>query len=235
VECCVRDRDFSQKKVYHCELCDRWFCEKHIEPRLAFIRDYDAITRYPELRVMLDNDWKREDGHPDFAYTRIKFLELDIEEKNRNKLIKQALDTMNHYYAEVEIHEKSVDVEADRKKRVEMLLKEEEEIDKGQEQKKQVKTTEKKPKKGMVSEGSLHFIRGETEEKRKRHLHINVKGLAVSTLVFLVGLGWFLFFFSKGVYLIFIIPFIPFPIPFWVFGIGAMIFGALGFIASIVG
>lgn len=47
---------------------------------------------------MLDDEWKRKDGHPDFAYTQIKFLELGIEEKNRKELIKQALDRMNHYY-----------------------------------------------------------------------------------------------------------------------------------------
>jgi len=73
---------------------------------------------------------RRENGHPDFEYSRRKFRQLDIDEKKRNELIKQALDRMNHYYAEVEFSEKSIDVEADRKKRVEMLLKEEAEIDK---------------------------------------------------------------------------------------------------------
>lgn len=37
---------------------------------------------------------------------------------------------MNHYYAEVEIPEKPIDLEEKRKKTVEMLLKEEAEIDK---------------------------------------------------------------------------------------------------------
>lgn len=71
---------------------------------------------------------RRQDGHPDFEYSRRKFRQLDIEEEKRNELIKQALDRMNHYYAE--IPEKPIDAEADRRKRVETLQKEEEEIGK---------------------------------------------------------------------------------------------------------
>lgn len=127
IECKVRDGDSSKKKVFKCGLCERWFCEKHIEPRLAFIRDLEAMARFPEIRVMLDSEWNREDGHPDFAYSRKKFEEIEMEEKKRNELIKQALDRMNRYYAEAEILEEPIDVEADRKKRVETLLKEERE------------------------------------------------------------------------------------------------------------
>jgi hypothetical protein len=132
VECKVRDGDSSKKKVFKCGLCERWFCEKHREPRLAFIRDLKAMARFPELRVLFGGEWNREDGHPDLEYSRRKFRELEIEEKRRNELIKQALDRMNHYYAEVEIPEKPIDVEADREKRVEILQKEEKEIEKNQ-------------------------------------------------------------------------------------------------------
>jgi hypothetical protein len=135
VECCVRERDLSQKKVYRCELCDRWFCEKHIEPRLAFIRDLEAIDNIPEIRVLYFTEIKekkQKEGHPDFEYSRRKFRELDIEEKRRNELIKQALDRMNHYYAEVDISEEPIEALRARSKRVAMLLKEEEEMDKPQ-------------------------------------------------------------------------------------------------------
>jgi hypothetical protein len=98
VECVVRERDFSEKTVYRCELCDRWFCERHSEPRLAFIRDLNAIENSPEARALYYTEMKREDGHPDFAYTKMRLWELHIEEKNRNELIKQALDKMNSYY-----------------------------------------------------------------------------------------------------------------------------------------
>ena len=42
-ECSVRDRDFSEKKLYKCETCDRWFCEKHVRPRTFLIRGVDDI------------------------------------------------------------------------------------------------------------------------------------------------------------------------------------------------
>ena len=118
--------------MYRCELCERWFCEKHLEPRLAFIKDLEAIDKIPEVRALYYTEIEGKEGHPDFEYSRRKFRELDIEEGKRNELIKQALDRMNHYYAEVEIPEKPIDAEADRKKRVEMLLQEEAGIDKPQ-------------------------------------------------------------------------------------------------------
>jgi len=134
VECVVRERDLSQKTVYRCELCDRWFCEKHIEPRLAFIKDLEAIDNIPEVRVLYHTEieGKEGQGHPDFEYSRRKFRQLDIEEKRRNELIKQALDRMNHYYDDVSIPEKPTDSEADRKKRVEILLREERELNEPQ-------------------------------------------------------------------------------------------------------
>jgi len=97
VECCVRDNDFSQKKVYRCELCERWFCERHIEPRLAFIRDLKRGDS-PEVKALYHKEMQREDGHPDFEYSRRKFAELDIEEKRRSELMEEALNRMNARY-----------------------------------------------------------------------------------------------------------------------------------------
>jgi hypothetical protein len=93
----------------------------------------DAIENIPEIRALYfleSEQLESEKGHPDFEYSRRKFRELEIEERRRNELIKQALDRMNHYYAEVEIPEKPIDLEEERKRTVEMLLKEEAEIDK---------------------------------------------------------------------------------------------------------
>lgn len=99
VECCVRDRDFSKKKVYRCDLCDRWFCEKHFEPRLAFIKDLDASEKIPEISALYHTEVEgKEDGHPDFEYSRRKLAELDIEEKRRSALKEEALNRMNTHY-----------------------------------------------------------------------------------------------------------------------------------------
>lgn len=118
--------------MFRCELCGRWFCERHIDPRLAFIKNWQAIDNSPETRALYYTEMQRENGHPDFEYTRRKFTELDIEEKRRNELIKKALDRMNHYYDDAKevITPKPIDAEAHRKKRAEMLLREEAEIDK---------------------------------------------------------------------------------------------------------
>lgn len=117
MECGVREGDFSQKKVYRCEMCDRWFCERHIEPRLAFIKDLKVIEKFPEVRALYCAELKREDGHPDFAYSSMKLIELDIEEKGRKELAKQALDVMNRYYADTPLSKKPVDVDTNRKRR----------------------------------------------------------------------------------------------------------------------
>lgn len=120
--------------MYRCELCERWFCEKHLEPKLAFIKDLYAIGQIPEVRALYytEVEGKEGKGHPDFEYSRRKFSELKIEERRRNELIKEALDRMNHYYAELDIPEKPTELEEKRKKIREMLLKEEEEIEKEQ-------------------------------------------------------------------------------------------------------
>jgi hypothetical protein len=98
VECCVRERDFSKKEVFRCKFCNRLLCEKHIEPRLAFIPNFNPTSYSPEVEALYYSEYKRQDGHPDFKYSQIKFKELDVEEKARNELIKQALDRMNEHY-----------------------------------------------------------------------------------------------------------------------------------------
>jgi hypothetical protein len=92
------------------------------------MKNLDSIENIPEVRVLYYTEiqGKEGKGHPDFEYSRRKFQDLKIQEKKLNELIKQALDRMNHYYAD--IPEKPIDAEADRKKRVETLLREEKEI-----------------------------------------------------------------------------------------------------------
>src|SRR4030042_4559784 len=70
-------------------------------------------------------EYKREGGHPDFVYSQKRFEAFAIEEKVRNALIKQAIDRMVKHYHEKYVVGKPVDAEADRKKRVEILGREE--------------------------------------------------------------------------------------------------------------
>lgn len=158
VECCVRDRDFSQKKVLRCELCDRWFCERHIEPRLAFIRDLERVEHSPEIRVLYYTEMQREDGHPDFEYSRRKFTELDIAEKERSQLIDDALNGMNAYFKTKSRYKgKKTESEENIVKRV---LSE---------------ATEMEPKKEMISEGRFHFEKRKVQSTNRQVHHTRIR------------------------------------------------------------
>lgn len=78
---CNKQQDSSEKKLFQCRYCERWFCERHLKPRLAVIRDFNKIIKDKEWRTMVEEDWKREDGHPDYAYTNERFDELKIEKE----------------------------------------------------------------------------------------------------------------------------------------------------------
>lgn len=82
--------------MYHCELCERWFCEKHLKPRLAFIRDLNAES-IPEIRTLYETEVRDKEGkgHPDFQYSRKRLEELHLEEKIRFELINKALNGEN--------------------------------------------------------------------------------------------------------------------------------------------
>lgn len=96
-ECAVRDRDSSGKRVYQCQYCERWFCQKHLDPRLAVFRDLNKLIKDKEWRTVVEEDWKREDGHPDYAYTKERFDELKIEKRILGLKIGAFLDKSRAY------------------------------------------------------------------------------------------------------------------------------------------
>lgn len=96
-ECKVKEGDSSRKALYQCKSCERWFCAEHFEPRLVRIPDYDVFAKYPEVRVTFEKESRRENGHPDFAYSLKRFRELEMEEKLHSKLIKDALNRSKAY------------------------------------------------------------------------------------------------------------------------------------------
>ena len=95
-ECKVKEGDSRKKTLYQCNLCERWFCAKHFEPKLVRIPDYKAFAKYPEARVIFEKE-RREDGHPDFEYSLKRIKELDMEEKLYSKLIEDALNRSKAY------------------------------------------------------------------------------------------------------------------------------------------
>ena len=102
-ECSVKDGDYSQKKVYHCEMCDNWFCEEHRSPKFPYFVDWDTVLDVqgdPEIKALYHTEYKREGGHPDFNYWRKTFEARDIAEKELDRLIKIGLDKMDAAFKE---------------------------------------------------------------------------------------------------------------------------------------
>lgn len=96
-ECKVREEDSSEKKLYQCQYCERWFCERHLEPRLTVIRDFKTVIKDTTWRNMIEKEWRRKDGHPDFAYTWEKFEELKIEKAIIGAKMEALLDKSKGY------------------------------------------------------------------------------------------------------------------------------------------
>jgi hypothetical protein len=96
-ECVVKDEDFSEKKVFRCELCNKWFCEKHLSPKFPYFVDRDTISDVqsdPKIKASFYTDYKREGGHPDFVFFRRTIEASELKEKIRPQLIKQVIDRM---------------------------------------------------------------------------------------------------------------------------------------------
>jgi len=100
--------------------------------------DWDTVFNVqgnPEIKALFYTEYKREDGHADFIYLRRILAAREIEEKTRDKLVKQAIDKMMHpeKYVNLTVDAEAdmnltVDSEVDRKKRVEIISKEEQEL-----------------------------------------------------------------------------------------------------------
>ena len=80
-ECKVKEDDASEKKLYQCQYCERWFCERHIGLRVVHVPSYNEVIKDIAWREVVEKDRKRNDGHPDFAYTVEKLNELKIEKR----------------------------------------------------------------------------------------------------------------------------------------------------------
>ncbi len=81
--CKVRDSDTSEKTLYKCKYYGQFFCKKHLEPKLVLSMK-DALDKFNELKLeeVFEKEWRKEEGHPDFVYTK-EFLEKLGGEKRR--------------------------------------------------------------------------------------------------------------------------------------------------------
>jgi hypothetical protein len=90
-ECRVRNTDVSPKRLYPCQLCEGWFCEYHLTPKLVYIRDLRSVIKDPKWRLFVEKEIKRDDGHPCMPYTRYKIKEIELEEHAEQELMTKLL------------------------------------------------------------------------------------------------------------------------------------------------
>lgn len=96
-ECSTKDMDSSQRNVHCCDLCNKWFCEVHSEPRFPYFVDWGTmfdVQGDPRIKALFYSEYKRVGGHPCFGFLRKSIEALEIEKSVRDKLIQQAIDKM---------------------------------------------------------------------------------------------------------------------------------------------
>jgi len=96
-ECKVKEEESSKKQLFQCRYCERWFCKRHLEPRLAVIRDFKTLMKDTSWRNIIEKETRRKNGHPDFAYTRERLHELKTEKAIVGAKITSLLDKSKAY------------------------------------------------------------------------------------------------------------------------------------------
>jgi len=101
-ECKVRENDSSKKKLFKCRFCERYFCKKHLAPRLAMMRSAIEEIKDPVLRDKVYEEWRKKDGHPDWAWTEKYFEKIKIEEERKRERFWEAVERLKEISEEKE-------------------------------------------------------------------------------------------------------------------------------------
>ncbi|MCX6820656.1 MAG: hypothetical protein NT016_01785 [Candidatus Aenigmarchaeota archaeon] len=103
-ECKIRDDDFSKKLLFKCRHCERYFCKKHLSPKMVLTREFIDSTKDRVLRDKLYKEWEREGGHPDWSWSRKHFDDLKAEEGEELKKYLRWFDGLNRRRSSKNIH-----------------------------------------------------------------------------------------------------------------------------------
>lgn len=82
--CRASEEVSSKKKVYPCSYCERWFCKKHLEPKVSVFSPTQVTIKDLAWKDFIRRNWKNKDGHPDYVYTKEKMEELGEGEWSRD-------------------------------------------------------------------------------------------------------------------------------------------------------
>ena len=91
-ECKIRENDSSKKRLYKCRYCGRYFCKRHLPPRLAVMRNAIEEIKDPVLKDKVYEEWRKPNGHPDWIWTRRYFQKLRKKEEEERKKFFELLD-----------------------------------------------------------------------------------------------------------------------------------------------
>ncbi len=99
-ECSTKIRDSSQKKVSHCPICKKWFCDIHLKPKFPYFVDWDTVFDVqgnPEIKALFYAEYERKDGHADLVYLRNTIEENNRQKKIQDQVIQEKIDRMIMY------------------------------------------------------------------------------------------------------------------------------------------
>jgi hypothetical protein len=103
-ECKVRENDSSKKRLFKCHLCQRYFCEKHLPPRLTIMRSAIEEIKDKVLRDKVYEEWRKTNGHPDVVWTEKYFEKLKIEEEKKSERFWEVVEGLEEAEKEVPKH-----------------------------------------------------------------------------------------------------------------------------------
>jgi len=125
-ECKVREGDSSEKKLYECQYCERWFCKRHLKPRLFHIPDLTIPVKDKEWGSIIEEEGKKKGGHPDYAYTQERYEMFKLEREDTWAKMGAFLDRTKAYKKPIHIPTKDEIEEAKAEKERELYFVKEE-------------------------------------------------------------------------------------------------------------
>jgi len=90
-ECKVRYGDCTEKPLYKCPHCGKYFCERHLPPKLVATRGYIDSIDDPVLKEKIYQEWRKEEGHPDPIWTEKYLEELKLEKEMGAEICKKKI------------------------------------------------------------------------------------------------------------------------------------------------
>jgi hypothetical protein len=99
-DCKVRNNDVTEKDVTICHLCEEYFCDYHINPKIVVLSptdlermmeddDYKNKIKAREILPVSKEEMERNDGHPCMPYTHYKYDEMDLETRRLYELFER--------------------------------------------------------------------------------------------------------------------------------------------------